>query len=312
MSLSDYIKGDRYGKEAHQLEYDAMRDPFLQDAIDGYDSEGDRPTYHLKKLTNEVKKRTRKKYYRLQAWGIAACALLIIGASIFFFYGNDNKINLLPEKSTYAETDTDNMQARNPMIDSLATAKTEQTTSAATANSDAIVIDKVIVHDDDKAEAENIQEDLLATIEKLKIRQENQQEIRGETEEDQRIALNQEDNSNEYSLTNSEIQRILSEYNPSVETNSKVTNNQSPKPAVGDQAYNDYIKKNLKPLTNNAGEEQHGKVVLSFSVNENGRPANISVLQSLGQAADREAIRLLQNGPNWTTSDKNASLEINF
>ena len=322
MSLSDYIKGNRYGKKAHRLEYDAMRDPFLQDAIDGY-LESDRPTYHLKKLTNGIKKRTRNKYYRLQTWGIVACALLIICLSIFFFvYDSDNKTNF-PEKSTYAETGADDSSARNYMIDSLTVTNSEQT-----ATDPASIDDDTVVVGDNKEEVEtiNLQTDLLATIEKLTVQQENQQERRRRSEEDQRIAdrgtvsnqrqndflLDQrQDNSNEYTLTNSEIQQILSEYDFN-ETSSDATDNQPPKPAVGDQAYNDYIKRNLNLLMNNAGEKQRGKVILLFSVNENGRPTNITVLRSLSQAADREAIRLLQNGPNWTMSDKSASLEINF
>ena len=36
MKLSDYIRGFRKGKEAHRLEKEAMRDPFLADALEGY------------------------------------------------------------------------------------------------------------------------------------------------------------------------------------------------------------------------------------------------------------------------------------
>ena len=38
MRLSDYIQGLRKGKEAHRLEKESMKDPFLADAIDGYKS----------------------------------------------------------------------------------------------------------------------------------------------------------------------------------------------------------------------------------------------------------------------------------
>ena len=36
MKLLDYIRGLRKGKEAHRLERESMRDPFLADAMDGY------------------------------------------------------------------------------------------------------------------------------------------------------------------------------------------------------------------------------------------------------------------------------------
>ncbi|MCS2406366.1 hypothetical protein NXY31_18955 [Bacteroides salyersiae] len=43
MKLLDYIRGTRKGKEAHRLQKEAMRDPFLADAMDGYDSVGGEP-----------------------------------------------------------------------------------------------------------------------------------------------------------------------------------------------------------------------------------------------------------------------------
>lgn len=35
-SLMQYIQGSRKGKEAHRLEKEAMKDPFLSDALDGF------------------------------------------------------------------------------------------------------------------------------------------------------------------------------------------------------------------------------------------------------------------------------------
>ena len=36
MKLLKYIQGKRNGKEANRLEKEAMKDPFLADAMDGY------------------------------------------------------------------------------------------------------------------------------------------------------------------------------------------------------------------------------------------------------------------------------------
>jgi hypothetical protein len=38
MNFKDYIQGKRHGREANQIEHEAMNDPFLQDAIDGFDN----------------------------------------------------------------------------------------------------------------------------------------------------------------------------------------------------------------------------------------------------------------------------------
>jgi len=84
-------------------------------------------------------------------------------------------------------------------------------------------------------------------------------------------------------------------------------------PVAGEKAYNDYIEKNRRPLSKyDDCSSLHGKVILSFKVNKQGRPEDITVFRSLCRAADREAIRLLQNGPDWTVNNKVNRLEINF
>jgi len=85
------------------------------------------------------------------------------------------------------------------------------------------------------------------------------------------------------------------------------------KPVGGEQAYNEYIEKNLRPLTKyDDCNNLHGKVILSFNVDKQGRPVDINIIRPLCRTADREAIRLLQNGPNWTVSNGENRLEINF
>lgn len=38
MKLIDYITGNRKGREARRIEREAMDDPFLRDALEGYDA----------------------------------------------------------------------------------------------------------------------------------------------------------------------------------------------------------------------------------------------------------------------------------
>lgn len=79
MNLRDYIRGQRQGKEANQLERKAMDDPFLQDAIDGYDSvEGD----HMSAIENLEKRLVSPKKHsnkRMWIWAAAAAIILLIG-----------------------------------------------------------------------------------------------------------------------------------------------------------------------------------------------------------------------------------------
>ena len=44
MKLIDYITGNRKGREARRIEREAMDDPFLHDALEGYDAVPGDPT----------------------------------------------------------------------------------------------------------------------------------------------------------------------------------------------------------------------------------------------------------------------------
>lgn len=72
--------------------------------------------------------------------------------------------------------------------------------------------------------------------------------------------------------------------------------------------YTQYLESNNK-LYNPKGPAQF--VILSFKVKKNGRPANIAVIKSLNKKADAEAMRLIQNGPDWVLPKNGAdSVEI--
>ncbi len=82
MNLKDYIRGKRHGEAANRLEREAMEDPFLQDAIDGYDSvEGDHYSaiQKLEQQLTQPRKRVNKR-----VWIAAAAALLLLLIGIPF------------------------------------------------------------------------------------------------------------------------------------------------------------------------------------------------------------------------------------
>lgn len=84
MTLKEYIQGQRKGKEANRIERQAMNDPFLNDAIEGFDSvEGDHVSA-LERLDDKVL-RVRNQHRRvISYWAMAASILLLIGFGFFF------------------------------------------------------------------------------------------------------------------------------------------------------------------------------------------------------------------------------------
>lgn len=99
MKLKDYISGKREGKDANRLEQDALNNPFLHEAIDGYDAFDGDHLPALESLEKELDKRINKKrgnrFLRRKMIWIAASIALLIGIGSFFMIrdsGTDKKI----------------------------------------------------------------------------------------------------------------------------------------------------------------------------------------------------------------------------
>ncbi|MEO6289581.1 MAG: carboxypeptidase-like regulatory domain-containing protein [Ginsengibacter sp.] len=77
--------------------------------------------------------------------------------------------------------------------------------------------------------------------------------------------------------------------------------------------FKQYLQENLLPVYDANNERLTGEVVLSFSINKKGRPQDIKVLKSSCKGCEEQAIRLLENGPEWNEK-KNVSgtVEIKF
>lgn len=73
--------------------------------------------------------------------------------------------------------------------------------------------------------------------------------------------------------------------------------------------FDKYLEKNIAPLYDANNIRLTGNVTLSFTVNKQGRPENIKVVKSSCKACEPEAIKLLQNGPDWN-KEKNISRNV--
>jgi outer membrane biosynthesis protein TonB len=294
MNLLDYIQGERRGKKAHELEQESMHDPFLSDAIDGYDALKDNPVFHLKTLQKQIAKRSRKKWRRIQLWNIAVGVLAVICIGAIFFL-KENRLEEIP----YVEN-----QMQTPQIEEI-----QNQIQESPAVEDTIVIIQEVEKEVEK-EVEVIANNARKKEQEKKVIPREKVNHFSQTEDIQAYFRGKPKNA---TLTNAEIQAIFSGENQGNAVNKADESiYQTPQPATGESAYKEYLEKNRKPAGESASKSQHGKVILLFQVNEKGRPVKITVLRSLSQAADNEAIRLLQNGPDWTIGEKNARLEILF
>ena len=80
-------------------------------------------------------------------------------------------------------------------------------------------------------------------------------------------------------------------------------------PEGGWGSYQKYLKQNLKV------GKLSGQVEVQFQIASTGVPENFKVIRGLNEAADKEAVRLIREGPKWTTSESGiteTTLTINF
>lgn len=102
MNLQDYIKGNRKGADAHRIEKDSMKDPFMYDAIDGFDSVDDDHIERINSIHRRLGVKTqvaKKKKYHYHLWQItaasaAAVLIFVVGG---YFYKSNYQTNLYSE-----------------------------------------------------------------------------------------------------------------------------------------------------------------------------------------------------------------------
>lgn len=178
MKIKDYIHGNRRGKQANRLEREAMGDPFLADALEGYEKQEDIDIRRIYDIRRGIRKRTTGRYTFIRNFSIAASVLLCIAFSTYVFV------------------------------------------------------------------------------------------FMGETT--------------------------------------------SPRPVIGNEAYGKYLKENLIRPSDDSCKDARGEVTVAFHINPAGKPYRFTIKKPLCPSADKEAIRLIEEGPEWTLGNEEVTLGVEF
>lgn len=285
MKLWHYIQGDRAGKEAHRIEKEAMKDPFLADALEGYEKTRGKHQRVVAGLQKQItNKSLNKKPNHRKNLSIAAGILIVVGIGTWLLLNNtpiakDIQVVSLSEEnaSTVATVpevgmirdSTEMLSEKTPIAQATSgnAHKTEEQKTEVRIYKESILKDTMV----------------MAEEEVTSIPQES-------------TVMPQKD-----IMTRSAI-------------NVSVNDTASPQPVTGMQAYMDYIRRNMEHPADEECRNVKGSVVVVFRVGQSGRPYNIRVTQGLCHSINKEAIRLIINGPDWKkslTSDE-ATITINF
>ena len=86
MSLESYIKGQRRGIAINRLEREAMQDPFLSDALEGYDTVKGNHAERVEELQEQILNQNRKRSVNFKKIGIILFFVLLLGGVCAYFY----------------------------------------------------------------------------------------------------------------------------------------------------------------------------------------------------------------------------------
>lgn len=381
MKLLDYIRGLRKGKEAHRLEKESMKDPFLADAMDGYHRVEGNQEQQIRKLQMIISARsTRKKNLYAIGWSVAACLIIGIGISTYFlimkdhigdevFIAKENMRSIPPEPSApiapatpdTSATPSMEVEERSPDHTArvakaktvskpkqesmpMATAPAVKEISARTDNYiRGIVVDEqgepligvnVYYKDSNLGTLTNLDgefslkkkngdgtivisfigyETVAIPADANEIMTITMHESSGQLDE---VVVMGHTAKRKLTMTGAITTVSLDELKAAQDsvdaTADTLINLPASEPVIGMKKYKKYLKKNLIRPTDEDCDKVKGEVVLSFFVNKEGRPYDIKVKESLCESSDKEAIRLIQEGPDWTYGNKKIEIIVKF
>ncbi|WP_270490452.1 energy transducer TonB [Bacteroides finegoldii] len=377
MRLSDYIQGLRKGKEAHRLEKESMKDPFLADAIDGYNQVEGNHEQRIEQLRIQISARsTKKRNTYAIIWSVAACLVIGFGISSYFLFLKETPepvIPIIPQKEIAlvpTKTKTDSTPISPVSMkqvdkkDIIAKSRTtiskppsapittmpmeEETSDQMVAATDEEVIMTTGASDPESVKKMRIAKmAVIPTNDIIKGKVTDQKgepligasvmykgtnigtvtDVNGEFSllkkaENKQLTAQYigyapvevpVDTSRTMLIAMNEDQKGLSEVVVVGHgVNKKANKDNTPQPVDGKRKYLKYLKKNLVRPTDETCAQVKGKVVLTFLVNRDGRPFHIKVKKSLCESSDKEAIRLVQEGPDWTYGNKQAEVIVKF
>lgn len=377
MRLSDYIQGLRKGKEAHRLEKESMKDPFLADAIDGYNQVEGNHEQRIEQLRIQISARsTKKRNTYAIIWSVAACLVIGFGISSYFLFLKETPepvIPIIPQKEialvpTKTKTDSTPIspvsmkqadkkdiiaKSRTTISKPPSAPITTMPMEEETSDQMVAATDEEVIMTTGASDPESVKKMRIAKIAviptndiiKGKVTDQKGEPLIGASVMYKGTNIGTvTDVNGEFSLLkkaeNKQLTAQYIGYDPvevPVDTsrtmliamnedqkglsevvvvghgvNKKANKDNTPQPVDGKRKYLKYLKKNLVRPTDETCAQVKGKVVLTFLVNRDGRPFHIKVKKSLCESSDKEAIRLVQEGPDWTYGNKQAEVTVKF
>lgn len=319
-----YLEGKLSPSQMHELEKAALEDPFLADALEGMELYNDQEKFSddTNDLNVRLNERINKKGALLSVnnlwWKIAAVLVIIItGISVITFMGETNKVVTTEivktenkgESASMPDTSGNDAMAFTPPVTDTAKRPTVKNKSAIDRE------EKEIVQAQEKAEVSkadiapqhsaphtttNPEKDAVVSAEGI-VHERNQQAKVAEQLSGKAAGIVVKDENFDDSSLNEVVIVGYGINNKRTMNRSRAMSAERTKkrvaPENGWNAFERYIKDST--IINTADSVYTGEELLKFTIGDDGLPGSIEILKSISPSHDKEAIRLLQNGPAW-------------
>ena len=298
MQLKDYIRGDRRGKEANRLERKAMNDPFLRDALDGFDAVPGDHANTIERLEKKIAHTTvapANKRKMFTYWSAAATILLLIGFGAYFLFKND-----VP-RNTLAILQTNKPESR--MMDELLLPQI-----APAMEEEAMMASEDATKESHQTMPAQTQTAAKATPASPTVSQQNDLMADAAEEKKQEaseVVVVAYDTKKKDARTRSNEVFEARQSDSASKTYSKSADN----PNFGEKEFQAFCQqKAVKNLC-------HGKTIsvkVTFFVEATGKPSQIKFNRYTCEEAKKEIERLLTASPTWTQADRKVTMTIQW
>lgn len=311
MNLLAYIQGNRKGKEAHRIEREAMQDPFLADALDGFDEVEGNHAERITAIRTRLSASARKSNRKIAYIGVAASLLLCVTVGGYFLMQKDEQPLIARNEMVQEEAarvavpdeKTEEVQApEEEPVEELNQARTAEDTKdvspalpppAAQEDMLAAVNEVVVVEDGNSEQA------VTAAVEA-------EAEVQTEAEQEKPLVA-------QSGVKEKEPAKLNTPGGGGGQLAMTSTASGKPEPKIGMRAYKKYLKDAMVRSKDGSCAKKKGDVIVEFKIDKAGRPQGITLRKKLCEELDKEAIRLIENGPDWVgDTTKSVILEVKF
>ena len=329
-----YLKGQMSPQEAHAFEREVLDDPFAQEALEGYESQGANAVHDVEQLRSRIQGKQKNTWPWMRIASVIA--LLIVGSfTVYFFTDQIEGEQLAMEEESIEELSQSSPKSDTIRIDSkkeIQVAEDIQTDTfkkdglkVASKNEDVVFLaeeNSALEKEVDGSEIDEIIPDTFEEVAPLEGKDKTillaeVEEAMAKPASDEMIVLEQEIAVPEQTFTAKKKESVEADRPALARSTSQNSGiaaelkdeesvNKPARPAIGDSLYQRYLQQELIYPEAAKKNNIEGEVIISLAIDAFGNITDIQIKKSLGYGCDKEAIRLVEEGPKWNAAETNS------